>query len=61
MAFDVLLSEDAARDIEDIYCTIAEHDSLDSAERVLVALTGCGIGVYRCTTSFETALRASSG
>ena len=38
MAFEVLLSEDAVRDIEDIYRYIAEYDSAENADRVLVAL-----------------------
>ena len=38
MAFEVLLSDDAGRDIEDIYRFIAEHDSIENADRVLLAL-----------------------
>lgn len=38
MGFDVLLSDDAAGDIEDIYRYIAERDSVANAERVLLAL-----------------------
>ncbi len=35
MRFEVLLTEDAERDLEDIYTYIAEHDSRQSAEHVL--------------------------
>lgn len=38
MPFVVLLSEDAERDIEDIYSYIAEHDGIDKADRVLAGL-----------------------
>lgn len=38
MPFAVLLSEDAERDIEDIYRYIAENDAPGKAERVLIAL-----------------------
>jgi toxin ParE1/3/4 len=38
MTFEVLLSEDAARDIEDIYRYIAEYDAIENADRVLLAL-----------------------
>ncbi|WP_096701474.1 type II toxin-antitoxin system RelE/ParE family toxin [Magnetospirillum sp. 15-1] len=38
MTFEVLLSEDAARDIEDIYRYIAEYDVIENADRVLLAL-----------------------
>ena len=38
MAFDVLVSEDAQRDIEDIYRDIASADSPEKAERVFLAL-----------------------
>ena len=38
MVFDVLMSEDAQRDIEDIYHYIAGTDALEKAERVLQAL-----------------------
>jgi len=38
MTFEVLLSEQAERDIEDIYRYIAEHDSVKKAGRVLAAL-----------------------
>lgn len=36
--FEVLLSEEAVRDIEDIYRYIAEYDALEHAGRVLLAL-----------------------
>lgn len=35
MALTVLLTEDAANDLEEIYSYIAEHDSLQKAEYVL--------------------------
>ena len=35
MAFTVLLTEDAAADLEDIYSHISEHDSQQKAEYVL--------------------------
>jgi toxin ParE1/3/4 len=35
MGFQVVLTEDAERDLEDLYTYIATHDSLQSAERVL--------------------------
>ena len=35
MGFLVVLTEDAERDLEDLYTYIATHDSLRSAERVL--------------------------
>jgi toxin ParE1/3/4 len=38
MPFEVLLSEQAERDIEDIYRYIAEHDDVRKADRVLAAL-----------------------
>ena len=38
MAFEVLMSEDAQRDIEDIYRYIASADAIEKAERVLQAL-----------------------
>ncbi len=38
MKFEVLLSEQAERDIEDIYRYIAEHDDVKKADRVLAAL-----------------------
>jgi toxin ParE1/3/4 len=38
MPFEVLLSEQAERDIEDIYRTIAEHDDVKKADRILAAL-----------------------
>jgi len=38
MAFEILLADDAIRDIEDIYRYIAEHDTVANADRVLQAL-----------------------
>lgn len=38
MGFRVLLADDAERDIEDIHRTIASHDSVANADRVLAAL-----------------------
>lgn len=38
MAFEVLLSDDALRDIEDTYRYIAEYDAVENADRVLLAL-----------------------
>lgn len=38
MPFDVLLSEDAERDIEDIYRYVAQHDAVEKADRLLAAL-----------------------
>lgn len=38
MPFKVFLVEDAERDIEDIYRTIAERDSIENASRVVDAL-----------------------
>jgi len=38
MAFEVLLAEDAERDIEDIYRYIAAHDDLVNADRALRAM-----------------------
>lgn len=35
MAFEVLLTEDAERDLEEIHVYIADHDSADKAGRVL--------------------------
>ena len=40
MAFKVLLTEDAERDVEDIHSYIARSDSLTRADRVLDALEG---------------------
>lgn len=40
MAHDVLLTEDAERDIEEIYRYIAEDDSEGRAERVISAIDG---------------------
>lgn len=38
MSFEVLLSEDAERDIEDIYRYVAAHDAVEKADRLLEAL-----------------------
>jgi toxin ParE1/3/4 len=38
MPFEVRLSEDAERDIEDIYRYVALHDSIDKADSLLDAL-----------------------
>lgn len=38
MTFEVLLSDDAARDIEDMYRYIAEHDAIEKADHVLETL-----------------------
>ena len=38
MAFEVMLADDATRDIEDIYRYIAGHDDVGNADRVLQAL-----------------------
>jgi toxin ParE1/3/4 len=35
MRFEVLLTEDANRDLEEIYSYVAEHDSLGKAEDLL--------------------------
>ena len=35
MPYDVSLTKDAERDLEEICCYIAEHDSRDSADQVL--------------------------
>jgi toxin ParE1/3/4 len=35
MPYEVSLTKDAERDLEEIYCYIAEHDSRDSADHVL--------------------------
>jgi toxin ParE1/3/4 len=40
LRYEVVLSEDAERDIEDIVRYIAEHDSVRSSERVLAGLEG---------------------
>lgn len=39
MSYEVSLTKDAERDLEDIYFYIAEHDSQASADRVLERLT----------------------
>lgn len=38
MTFEVLLSSDAERDLEDLYRHIALHDSADKAEHLLSAI-----------------------
>ena len=38
MSFDVLLAEDAERDIEELYRYIATHDDSINADRVLQSL-----------------------
>lgn len=38
MRFEVLLSEDAERDIEDIHHYVARHDTVEEADRLLAAL-----------------------
>jgi len=38
VAFEVILSEDAERDIEEIYRYIAEYHAVENADRVLLAL-----------------------
>lgn len=38
MTFEVLLSEDAERDIEDIYLYVARHDAVEKADHLLAAL-----------------------
>ena len=37
-AFNVLLSDDAEYDLDDIFAYVAEHDGIVNAERVLTAL-----------------------
>lgn len=38
MAFEVFLSEEAERDIEDLYRFIAQHDSIEHADKLLLSL-----------------------
>ena len=38
MRFEVLLSEDAERDIEDIHRYVTRHDTVEKADRLLAAL-----------------------
>ncbi|MGQ0662461.1 MAG: type II toxin-antitoxin system RelE/ParE family toxin [Pseudomonadota bacterium] len=47
MPFAVFLSEDAERDIEDIYRYIAEHDAIENADRVLLALQEACLGLSK--------------
>jgi toxin ParE1/3/4 len=37
-AFEVLLADDAERDLDDIFMYVAEHDGIINAEKVLTAL-----------------------
>ena len=45
MPFEVLLSEDAERDIEDIHRYVARHDAVGKADRLLVALEEACLGL----------------
>ena len=45
MTFEVLLSEDAERDIEDIYLFVARHDAVEKADRLLAALEDTCLGL----------------
>lgn len=45
MPFEVLLSEDAERDIEDIYRYVAQHDAIEKADRLLVAIEETCLGL----------------
>ena len=45
MTFEVLLSDDAVRDIEDIYRYITEYDAVENADRVLLALEDVCLGL----------------
>ncbi len=45
MAFEILLSDEAERDIEDIYRYIAEHDGVINAEKILTALYDACMGL----------------
>lgn len=45
MTFEVLLSSDAERDIEDIYRFVAINDSVDKAERLLSAIEALCLGL----------------
>lgn len=45
MSFEVLLSEDAERDIEDIYFFVARRDAVEKADRLLVALEETCLGL----------------
>jgi toxin ParE1/3/4 len=42
MSFEVVISDDAERDLEDLYRYIAAHDSIENAERVLSAIADVG-------------------
>lgn len=45
MPFEVLLSEDAERDLEDIYRYVARHDSIDKTDRLLIAIEETCLGL----------------
>ena len=45
MMFEVLVSEDAALDVEDIYRYIAENNAVEKAEHVLLALEETCLGL----------------
>jgi len=45
MAWNVLLSEDAERDIEDIYRFIADRDGIKTADRILDELESTAAGL----------------
>lgn len=45
MALKVLLTEDAERDIEDIYRYVAEYDSVENADRLLNGLEAACAGL----------------
>lgn len=45
MPFEVLLSEDAERDLEDIYRYVTRRDTIDKADRLLVALEETCLGL----------------
>ena len=45
MPFEVLLSEDAERDLEDVHRYVARRDTIDKADRLLVALEETCLGL----------------
>ncbi|EFK08113.1 toxin-antitoxin system, toxin component, RelE family [delta proteobacterium NaphS2] len=45
MSFEVLMTEDAARDLEDIYDYIAQHDTPNRAEHVLEKIEKAIVGL----------------
>jgi toxin ParE1/3/4 len=47
VAFEVLLAEDAERDIEDIYRYVARHDGLGKADRLIAALEQTCLGLSK--------------